>query len=407
MPENSIGLRVGPRDARSRRTGLFLPFLLLIMSSYPPLSTDMYLPSLPIIGEAFDAAESTINLTLILFFIFFAFSTLVFGPLADKYGRKPSLIVGVSLFTAASLGCVWASTANQLIFWRIVQAIGAGAPVTISLAIVQDTYSGETKRKILAPLTALMMIAPVMAPTLGSIVLTFAPWRTIFMILFGLGVFSLFGCLFIRESLPVKNDKPLIRTFGSLFQVLKVVFFRRALLVFSLPAIFVLGFVGGSALIFMSEFGQSGTAFSIFFAANALVAILGSAVYVPAAKRFSLKTIALVSFPGIAASGLLIILLGQTNAIVFLLCVLPGTFMAAVLRPLGITMMMDAGGPDTGASSALVNFFFMILGSLGMQILACPWTSRAVAYGVSALLVGVVCFFLWFRIHKTMDSGWR
>ena len=401
MPKDNVGSQSLSRDGRPDRPGLFLPFLLLILSAYPPLSTDMYLPSLPIIVETFDATESTINLTLVLFFIFFAVSTLIFGPIADKYGRKPTLIAGVVLFTLASLGCGWAASANTLIVGRVLQALGAGAPVTVSLAIVQDTYQGEAKRKILATLTALMMIAPVMAPTLGALVLTFAPWRTIFMLLFGLGLLSLFGCMFIKETLAQKSDKTLARSFGSLFSVLKIDFFRRALVVFSLPAIFVLGFIGGSALIFMSEFGQSGTAFSIFFAANALFAIFGAAMYVPASRRFSAKTIGSVSFMGIAASGVIVILFGRTNAIVFLLCVLPGTFMSALLRPLGINLMMDAGGPDTGASSAMINFFFIILGSLGMQVLALNWSSRAAAYGVLALLAGAVCFFLWLRVQTS------
>ena len=128
-----------------RRSKFFLPFLLLIMSAYPPLSTDMYLPSFPDLVQAFDTSEAMVNLTLVLFFVCFAFATLIWGPVSDKYGRRPSLIAGISLYSLASAGCIWSSSINQIIVWRILQALGAGAPVTISIAIVQDTYSAKPK----------------------------------------------------------------------------------------------------------------------------------------------------------------------------------------------------------------------------------------------------------------------
>ena len=405
MTKKNINVEALSNNERTGRPGLFLPLLLIAMSAYPPLATDMYLPALPTIVSTFNTTESTVNLTLVLFFLFFAFSTLVFGPISDKYGRKPALMVGVSLFTAASLGCVWASSVESLIVWRILQAVGAGGPVTISIAIVQDTYTGETKRKILAVVTGLMLVAPVLAPTLGSLVLMYGQWRIIFILLFLLGVFSLLGCLVIRESIPQKSDKTFFRAFGGLFSVMKKPVFRRTLAVFSLPAFYVLGFVGASAFIFMNEFGVSSNTFSLFFAANAVFAILGSGAYVPAAKRFRGNTICLVAFLCFILTGLLILTVGRSSALIFLLCVIPGSFMSGLLRPFSIGMMMDAGAPESGSASSMVNFFFIILGSVGIQILAQDWSSRALAFGAASLTVGVVCLLLWLRIRAAIAGS--
>jgi DHA1 family bicyclomycin/chloramphenicol resistance-like MFS transporter len=376
-------------------SNFFLPLLLVIMGAYPPLSTDMYLPSLPDIARTFNTSEAMVNLTLVLFFVFFAFSTLIWGPISDKFGRKSSLIAGIGLFSLTSSGCVLSNSINQLIFWRVLQALGAGAPVTISIAIVQDTYTGNTKKKILSILTALMMAAPVAAPTIGAIILAFAQWRTVFVVLLALGLVSLAGCFFITETIPEKNNVSVFHAFGSLFHVLKDPFLAKALAAFSLPALYALGFVGGSTLIFMTEFGVSSAFFSICFATNAMFAILGAALYVPLLRWFSNEKMILLAFLSISVSGGLIVCFGGTSAVVFLICVIPGTLMTALLRPLSVDLMMNAGGPKSGALAAMINFFFAIIGSIGMQILAMEWESRVTIYGIIAVITGMVCLLVW------------
>lgn len=399
MPENNVNSEI-PEPHHSRRTGLFLPLLLLVMGAYPPLSTDLYLPALPEIAAAFNTTDSMVSLTLVLFFVFFAFSTLIWGPVSDKFGRKPALFAGIGLYTLASAGCAWAPSIHQMIFWRVLQALGAGAPVTVSIAIVQDTYQGQARKNILAILGALMMVAPVIGPAVGSTLLVFAGWRTIFVILLLLGLFSLAGCLIIAETAPGGRDRTVVQAFTGLFTVLKFPFFRRALMVFSLPAVYVLGFVGGSAMIFMSEFGQSRNAFSVYFAINAAFAIIGSALYIPASRWFRMKTTATVGFLAITASGILMVCLGRTGPIVFLLCVIPGTLTTSLLRPLSMDLMMDAGGPDSGAASSLINFVGTLVGSLGIQLLAMAWHSRILFYGVMATALGTCCLSMWPWVYK-------
>ena len=386
--------------------GIFLPVLLFIMSVYPPLSTDMYMPALTRIAEDFGSTGTTVNLTLVLFFIFFAFSTLLWGPFSDKYGRKKSVLAGILLYTLASLGCALSGSVLSLILFRVLQAIGSGAPVTISLAIVQDVYTGEKKKRLLSLLSALMMVAPVCAPLLGSLVLTFAHWRMTFVILTGLGIISLAGCFRLEETnRNPRKDESMGQAIRGIFRVASNREFSRLLILFSLPALYALGFVGGSSLIYMQGYHSSPQLYSLFFGGNALFTVLGASAYVPLSHKLSNEKLVTRALGMILLSGILIFLFYRLGPLAFTLCLIPGTLASALLRPISFEMLMEKGGKETGVISALINFTFTILGSLGMQIVSFPWKSRAGAYGVMALAMVVICILLWLFLQVTEISG--
>lgn len=377
-----------------------LTVLLIILSSYPPLTTDMYLPALPEIARTLNSTDSFINLTLVLFFVFFAIATLLWGPVSDKYGRKRSLISGIVLYTVSSIACSFAQSDIQLIIFRILQAIGSGAPVTISIAIVQDLFQGEDKKRILAILSALMMVAPAIAPLIGSTILKFAGWRFIFSCLSAIGLTSLIGCLFINETIKNKSESPVYKSITGVFRSLKVSFFRDTVILFSLPAIIALGFVGGSSLILISGFGVSSFQFTFYFALNACFAILGSLLYLPISKKIKLKPILSWTFVITVLSGLLIMVNGTNNPALFILSIMPATIVTALIRPLGMGIILENSGSDAGTASSVINFLFIVFGSFAMQLIGLNWTNRALTYGVITLITGIISFTLWHLIAK-------
>lgn len=391
--------------------GLFLPLLLLLMSVYPPLSTDMYLPALPQIAREFGTGDATMNLSLVLFFICFAVSTLFWGPVSDKYGRRRAAMAGVSLYTLGSLACALSQDAGMLIGSRMVQAFGAGAPVTVAIAIVQDVYAGEERKRILSLLSALMLVAPVTAPVLGSVVLSCASWRMVFWMLAGLGVISLLGLLrFTETHADLRSEESVVRAILGVFRVASNRTFTILLVVFSMLALYALGFVGGSSLIYMQEFQVSPRMFSLLFATNAVFAILGPLCYVPLSRRFSQRALVLTALSVVAASGVMITVFGQAGPLVFCLLVIPGTIASSLMRPLGVGMMLQMGGTQTGAVSALINFMFTLFGSIGMEIVSLNWQSRAHAYGIMALVMAVLCLAGWLYVapdcrHPAPEGG--
>ncbi len=383
-------------DFEKMRRGVFLPLLLILMGIYPPLATDMYLPALTGIAEELQTNDTTMNLTIVLFFIFFALSTLFWGPVSDKYGRKRSAVTGIVIFTSASLVCLFAARVETLIAARIFQAVGSGAPVTVSLAIVQDVYEGDRKKKILSVLTALMMLAPVCAPLLGALIIGHFHWRLVFIVLTALGGFSLLGCLRLPETnRNLRNDLSVLSAIGGIFRVSVRPSFMGLLILFSLPAFYSLGFVGGSSLIYIREYHVTPSVFSFFFGTNALCAVLGAALYIRLSRKISPSVLITSTFILLAFSGIVLILFSRTGPLFFCLAVIPGTMAAALQRPLSMDILMNVGGSESGAVSALINFTYTILGSAGMQLIALPWGRRSLAYGIMALAVAVLCLFLW------------
>lgn len=144
------------------------------------MSTDMYLSAFPAMLESFDTNSTMLNYTLVGFFISYAIGMLLIGPLSDKYGRKPILIVGILTYIIASIFCAQADNIETLIFSRIIQALGAGGMVAVSTAIVKDTFSNEERPKIIALLQMLGAFAPTAAPLIGAQIVKYYSWKETF-----------------------------------------------------------------------------------------------------------------------------------------------------------------------------------------------------------------------------------
>ena len=198
------------------------------MNMYPPLSTDLYLPALPEMGAFFSASPALVSMTLTVFFFTFAVSMIVFGPLSDKFGRKPIIIFGTSIYTLASLGCALATDIYIL--------LGSGAVITSSTALIKDCFRGSIMAKILAITQALGVIAPMAAPLAGGFLLTFTSWRGSFVVLTALGALNLILCFFFTETLDEKRryHGSVFNSLGLLLDVGKQKYFMLLLLMFAI-----------------------------------------------------------------------------------------------------------------------------------------------------------------------------
>jgi DHA1 family bicyclomycin/chloramphenicol resistance-like MFS transporter len=161
--------------------------LLTTLVAIGPVSTDLYLPSLPSIGRAFAASVSATQLTLSVFIAGFAVGTLLYGPVSDRIGRRPALLAGMALFTLASLACAFAATIDQLIALRFVEAFGGCAGAVLSRAVVRDLFARDDAARILSYMAGAMALAPAMAPVIGGWVHLAFGWRGQFFVLAGLG----------------------------------------------------------------------------------------------------------------------------------------------------------------------------------------------------------------------------
>ncbi len=163
--------------------------LLGALTAYPAISIDLYLPSLPTIAETFGASTGAAARTVSAFFFGLCVGQFAYGPMSDRFGRRPPLLFGAALYVAASVFCAFATDIDALIAGRFVQALGACAGIVIPRAIVRDRYDHNETARIFSLLTLVMGIAPILAPLLGGFLLTVTTWRALF------GVLTLFGVL--------------------------------------------------------------------------------------------------------------------------------------------------------------------------------------------------------------------
>jgi DHA1 family bicyclomycin/chloramphenicol resistance-like MFS transporter len=175
--------------------------LLIAIAAVSPLGINMYLPSMPGMARALGVDFTTIQLTLSLYLAAMALGQLVIGPLSDRFGRRPVLLIGLMVFVIGSLLCLTAQNVGLLIFGRAVQAVGGTAGITLSRAIVRDLYGRNQVASMIGYVTMGMAVAPMIAPTIGGVLETLFGWRAsfAFLMVFG-GVVLLFAFWYLSET---------------------------------------------------------------------------------------------------------------------------------------------------------------------------------------------------------------
>ena len=372
--------------------------LITFLSAFVPLSTDLYLPALPGMALYFGVSADLANLTLILFFVFFGAGTLFWGPLSDRYGRRSVLLAALSIYTAASLGCALSGDIHQLIAFRILQAVGASGAFAVATAMVKDVYESKRREPILAMVQSMVLISPVAAPVLGAILLKFVSWRGAFWALALIGLLALLGGLALQETIGERSGGSLFGALGRIFRVAKNPGFSTLLLLFSLPGISSMAFIAASSYIYINGFGVSPQVYSYYFAANAVGMISGPMIYMRVSRRLRRRSIIAGSFGAIAGSGLLISIFGERAPWLLAAALLPATISGSLVRTPATNLMLEQQRGDTGSAAALMSFFGIFAGSLGMTVISLDWSDPIPVLGMMNLLVGLASGGLWLLI---------
>lgn len=374
----------------------FLAFL----NAFGPLSTDLYLPALPQLSVIFNAPVEVINLTLSGYMLFYALSTLIWGPLSDRFGRKPILWAGLGLYTAASFFCIVSPTIYLFILGRLLQAVGVGAAISVSMAIVKDSFAGRTMGSVLAWLQTITMIAPMVAPVLGAFLLTFLSWRGLFYVLAFGGIVALIASCSLRETLPVKNEGSVFKTLGRLGFVLKNKGFCSLLLLFSVLSMPFMAFLASSSYIYIDFFELSAQQYSYFFVFNAVMCMLAPLMYMRFFRDMQPFRFMAVFTILVACAGILLFFFGHVSPFAFAILFAPVTFCCLSLRPFGVVLMMHQQDTDNGTVSALILCTAMLFGSLSMFLCSLPWLDFISRCAIIATVVSLLALVFWVLFNR-------
>ncbi|MCU1763887.1 multidrug effflux MFS transporter [Pseudomonas sp. 14P_8.1_Bac3] len=246
------------------------------LSAFGPLAIDFYLPAFPAIALTFGTDEQHVQLTLAAYFLGLSIGQLMYGPVADRFGRRVPLLTGVGLFTVASLACAYAPNLEWLLGARFVQALGGCAGMVISRAIVSDKCDAVGSAKVFSQLMLVMGLAPILAPMLGGLLVNTTGWQSIFLALTGFSALAALAvALGLPESMPAHVPRqPLsgaLRQYGRLLS--NPIYLGHAL-TGGIAIAGMFAYIAGSPFVFIKLYGVPAEHFGWLFGTNAAGFIL-------------------------------------------------------------------------------------------------------------------------------------
>ncbi|MCB1340893.1 MAG: multidrug effflux MFS transporter [Pseudooceanicola sp.] len=356
------------------RTGLVLGLLALV----GPFAIDMYLPAMPGMAAAFDVPETAVQATLTAYFIAFGAAQLVYGPMADRTGRRLPVFLGLAVFIAGSLGAALAGSIPALIGWRAVQGLGGAALMVVPRAIVRDLYTGPQATRLMATIMLVISVSPMLAPLAGSTVIAWADWRAIFWTLAIVGTLSLLVTALAQpETLPENRRTPI--NAAALARGARQLFtdpgFMGLTLIggFGMASFFV--FLASAPFVYVQQFGLTPTGFSLAFAVNAVGFFSASQLAGYLGERMGMRPLVRRGTAGFAFFTLLLFAL-SLSGLTSLPLIIAGLFCAnaclGVVIPTAMVLALDDHGENAGLASSLGGTLQMLAGGL-MIVAAGPF----------------------------------
>ena len=356
-----------PAVRSRRRLGMLA--VLGALSSFGPLSMDMYLPSTPTIAANLHASQSLVQLTLSGCLAGLAVGQLVAGPVSDGLGRKRPLLAGLAAFTVLSVACAAAPDIGALIAFRFLQGMAGAGGVVLSLAIVRDLYTGTELARVLGSLMLVFGLAPVLAPVIGGQILRFTSWRGVFGVLAAIGLVLLLLAWFLPETLPPQRRTPsrlrqLLSDSRTLLDDRQYVGYTLAI---ALGNAALITYISALPFIVEDAYHESPQLFSVFFMINSIGLVAMAQVGARLVKRLPITRVVLGSLIVMAAgcTGFLAAALTGHPPLVVLL--VPLFFFIAFfgsMRPNATAIALTNQGAIAGTASAWVGALPFLLGAL-------------------------------------------
>lgn len=395
MSETNVMTLKGQKSKR-----IWMAIVLGSFAGIAPLSTDMYLPSLPLLAEDLQSTTSVAQLTLTFSLLGMALGQLFLGPLSDQKGRRMPLVISLMVYCVSSILCAFAPSVWALIALRFIQGVSGAGGMVISRAIVRDMYSGIELTKFFALLMLINGAAPILAPVIGGQILQYTSWRGVFVVLGVLGVLMVAAAFFaVGETLSAEN-----RIKGGVkntLQALRKLLANRIFMGYVFTQGFVtagmFAYISGSPFVIQNIFGASPQMFSIIFAVNGIGIIIASQTTGRLAGKVKESTLLKFGLGMALFGGTLLAIMLALDA--GLKGVLPALFFTVssvgIVGTTTFSLAMQSQGKSAGSAAALLGLMPFVLGSITAPLVGIgngqsPWPMAITI--ISCELIAILAF---------------
>ena len=385
-----------------KKYNLTFLFIIGLMCSIGLIATDIYIPVMPQISHYFGASQHALQMTLSIYLIGLAISQLFYGPLSDRYGRKPMVLVGITIFIIATFMCMLSVSVDMFIGTRLLQAIGACSGMTIGRAIVSDSFNKKESARIFTIIYPIVGLSPAISPVIGGFISHISSWRMVFAFVILASIVLFLLTLFVLPETKSKESRTSIRPSIILEHykgLLKHKTFWGYALVPCFAYIGYFGYLAESPFLF-HHFHYSTMDISFFYISLSLSYLLGNNVAKRLITYTSLEKTILIGYGCFASGGLLFVvlsLIGTFNAVDLILPATVLTFGNGFLLPLGTAGLVGRFTKISGYASGLMGA--LQLGSAGLSAYLVGLLSR-VNPNIFALYMLMITFlglslFMW------------
>jgi len=346
-----------------------LALILGALTTIGPVGIDMYLPAYPALLVAFDASPGTLEFSLVAYVIALSAGQAVWGPLADRFGRRPPLLVGLTLAMTAALLITVAETGTMLVALRFVQGLGTCAAVVIARSIARDSGTGAEVARLIAMMAIVQAVSPAFAPSLGGALLALTHWQAIFVVMAGMAALGIAITLVIlRESLPPeRRPASVAAAFGRYRELGADRAFVLTVLTGGCGSGMFFAFLTGSPEVLMGAGGLSPSVFAIYFSANAIFLVAAAQVGARLARIVPTRLLLLTATAMSSTLALAYLTLALCDAapLAVSLAMLPLTLsFGSILHPVIAMRALQTYPHAAGAASAVLGIVQYASGAL-------------------------------------------
>ncbi len=372
--------------------------LLTFMVALNQMSMGLYLPSMPAMAETLATTVGQVQLTLTMFVAGFAVSQLVWGPVADRFGRRPTLLIGLVFFTVASVACALATTVEQLIVYRFIQAIGACAGQVVARSVVRDTTEGAESAKVMSYIALAMSLSPAVTPSIGGQLHALFGWRSNFALLAVVGlVLAAIAVARLPETTRRKVPDalhlvPMLRNYASLLRDRS---FLGYILVIGGMFGCLMAYQTGSPFVLMVELGWSPQAYGLLILFNVFGFLSGSFTATRVAPRLGIRRTVRLGSIAVLASGLPLLVLpiiGHLSTVGVIAPMMLFLFGMGLGMPSAMAGTLQGFPYIAGSASALMGFAQMGVGVLASLAVSRIEGDHHLILGIVFAACGALCF---------------